>query len=411
MTYKSVEVQDIYLKMVDGYLVDKEKIQNGLVETGVSFLISEEAVRKYAKDYKLRVRKSEKIIDDYVKRFHLKIKRLFLEILTRITVKYKPFPSSNYPVENINFVISPGEYAAHYNVEENYKTIWVQLSVDMLPFKLSDIEYFITHELYHIVAQLHDLQDKQSERLLAFRKKLEKPISENKAIVQKRIEEYNEALDSKTEFLSQGVLRKIDYFFGDFAGTLWHWVVDGALCVIAIEIGDEKYIIGADIWDEKNISRCKYNLMILRDHVNKAKKEKNISKELSLNLLKVLQFIICFAYTPYFGVAYGVLSHSHKWAKDHPYSKLDKNSKSTKNIEKFRRVVKIYCDKDIAKRFLHFFDAFLSIWEASAIHNDPLDPNIKTQVHDMECQKKASYAYKVLNQEFQSVMEGLKKFE
>ena len=79
-------------------------------------------------------------------------------------------------------------------------------------------------------------------------------------------------------------------------------------------------------------------------------------------------------------------------------------------INDFKKIVITYCKSDVAEGFLRFYDRYLHIIEAQAIHNDPLNPNITQQIHNTEALSRGKEAYKALNREFNKLFLELKKY-
>ena len=70
-----------------------------------------------------------------------------------------------------------------------------------------------------------------------------------------------------------------------------------------------------------------------------------------------------------------------------------------------------YCDPEVAKGFLRFYDHYLDIIKAQAIHNNPNNPNIRQQIHNTGCIERSKIAFRTLNVEFYKLFKDLKKPE
>ena len=89
---------------------------------------------------------------------------------------------------------------------------------------------------------------------------------------------------------------QLNAFFGDWVNSFWNKVLDSALCTIAIELSDWKFIDINCENDGSQLIHLKHNLSVLKgeyDAFSKSKNEKNLS------FIRLLQFINCFAYFPF----------------------------------------------------------------------------------------------------------------
>lgn len=114
---------------------------------------------------------------------------------------------------------------------------------------------------------------------------------------------------------------------------------------------------------------------------------------------------------PIFSIAWGVLSQSRKWTSNHPYLKLRKDMAPSELIGAFKASVKSKCSREVSAYFLDFYEAYLDIVNAGAVHNNPLNPNIEKQIFDTECLKRASKAFKLLNRYFGRLLVEMRKHQ
>lgn len=428
MVFQKVTVINYQHQEEGGYLIeDNIYIKNGDETAKVSFFISNEAAEKYARkfiewdldqyiaqNYRLSDEDYKLIIHNYIRMHHKRIKSIFLRVIEKFAIYYKGFPSSISLVKEFKLLISSGPFQGTCIFLPDSGILWVFLEVNSLNLKPKVIEGTISHELYHIVAEVHELENEQSKLLLRWREKLNEPIKKNKKLVEKRIEEYVRFLEEfNLEFFSsEDIEESFLGFFGDWSATFWNKVIDSALCVIAIELEDKEYIQDSINRDEDSIKQLEYYLIELQGYKSHIEENATSRRDLFMSLIKLIEFIMCFVFMPYDGIAYGILGDNFRPRKKHKiitnFKKWIWRNESNKIIYKFKNSIKKYCEPDIVTGFLRFFDAYLEIIKAQAIHNDPLNPNVTKQIHDIIARKKASDAYKILNYEFNKLLMGIR---
>lgn len=193
---------------------------------------------------------------------------------------------------------------------------------------------------------------------------------------------------------------------------------DSALCVIAIELNDMDFLRYAVLRDGYHIDPLASKLRYLRDDLARIKGSDQFDdrqKRFFQDTAGVLQFIFCFQHMPYEGIAYFILGEDWRPKQKHRLmgnlKKYFTRNKSGQNVKRFRAIVEANCGEKVAGAFLRFYEAFLHIVKAQAIHNDPLDPDIKKQIFDTECLRRAKEAYKLLNREFKIVFEPITRMD
>ena len=217
--------------------------------------------------------------------------------------------------------------------------------------------------------------------------------------------------------ISGQLQQSVWYFYRYYSEKFWNLVDDSALCIIAMELEDTSFIFA---WIENDKSMVHSlgerleNLESLRRHI--IKNESNDErKKFLLEALKIMQFIDCFNGMPFFAIAYGILGEG--WKEKLKGNILRKmhikwhRNESSSNIYTFKALVKRYCDHEVERRFMRFYDLYIGIIKAQAIRNDPLDPNIQKQIHDTGAIERSKEAYSALNQEFSELFKKIRKIK
>jgi len=210
------------------------------------------------------------------------------------------------------------------------------------------------------------------------------------------------------------VKERVDSFYKYAQELFWSLIADSALNVIAIELGDVAHI-EIDIERDKNrvgdlIARLEY-ISAIEDKIMK-KGGDETKRNHQLGALKLLQFMECFKKMPFEAVAYAILGDNWMPKKKRHFIrnllKSFRRNKAQENIDNFKSIVNQYCHPEVAEGFLRFYEDYLDIVSAQAIHNNPMDPSITQQIHNTECLKRGRKAYATLNKEFYSLFSQLK---
>jgi hypothetical protein len=402
----------------EGYQVGKPfTVGNGEKKCAVTMYITSQALQFWNKNYlNLPGRDETILLYHFNEQYYHKYKKMLISVLKRFIKTYKGFPSSIHKTEVIDFSFYLGEHAAFVRMEEDYRKLVIALHIQ----NLKESEQHIIHEMYHVVSSCHEGEDKMTKLISRWHGKLLATITKNLTLVDQQAEQMLKYCEKEgisftlapnyREYLD----RQINDFYKHTGGRFWNIINDTALAIIAIELGDKEYL---DFCMDRDNTRVKSLFYLLEDHlriirhINDNKSLNRKESDLLKSYLHILHFMICFNYFPYESVAYHVLAHSRKWAKEHPYAKLDKDSRASKNISFYRDTVNKYCDKQVSEGILAFCDSYLHIVDAQAIHNDPIDPNITQQIYNTECLNRGKEAYKTLNREFLKLFNELKKFQ
>jgi len=315
--------------------------------------------------------------------------KILKRVIRKVARKYGAFPSSTHPSKNFIFILDYGNFRGWASNSKDYSTITVCL--DIKHARPHPAYEAITHELLHIVSSFHHLESDMDKYLQRYRKNLQLPIEKNQKEVELALEEF-----SKTVFNPQ--FKDIDFnyqlnaFFGDWVNSFWNKVLDSALCTIAIELSDWKFIDINCENDGSQLIHLKHNLSVLKgeyDAFSKSKNEKNLS------FIRLLQFINCFAYFPFMSLSYALLGRN-----GFPKKSWHLPNKANHVINKFVSIVEEFSDPDVFRSFMVFFESYKEILRKGAIHIDPTNRDLTQQIHNSNTIKHASETYKTLNREF-----------
>lgn len=406
-----------------GYLLGNPfDIPNGNIHCKITICITTHALEYwYKKNYQNVPIDTEFALNEFSIKYIQNFRNLLIIALRMLIQHYKGFPSSIHLTEDLWLCFDVGNYlGSSEHISGDFKTVLISYNVDSLTRPQNHILGTIKHELLHIVAELHEGENNTVELIDKWHDKLNMAIEENKQTVTKGV-------DALLVYLKQESLGhrevtdlrvdSIESFYQYTQKEFWNMIADSALCVIAIELDDIEYI-KACVEEERNL---------FFDFIKELSKIKNImwhineneiyekKKSFFLALLKLLQFIICFENMPYQAIAYAILGDNWRpRMKKHFISNFLKSwyrNQSNKNIDVFKAIVKKYCVPQVAEGFLRFYDRYLDVVKAQAIHNDPLNPNITQQIHNTECLRRGKRAYIILNIEFRKLFKELKKYE
>jgi len=240
------------------------------------------------------------------------------------------------------------------------------------------------HEMLHKIAILHHGEMVAFEKLKAVNKRLQKDIETTYRDTMKLFHEIPHTSSRYRKWLKDIINKAFVVGITDFQGR----VSDAAIGIIAIELGQEDLAIHAAKDERIGVRRFRRGLTSLDRQFFMARMGNPFYEKVK----EIMMYILCYVMMPYECVAYAQLSESKKWKKEHPYAKL-KNPLPHNVISEFMRNVETECPEIVRTPFLRFYDSFLEIIDAGAIHNDPLDPNIKKQIYDTECIRRARKAH------------------
>lgn len=412
-----------YLGLEKGYeLGSPLNIPNGDINCEIKFYITSHALEHWSKK---NLKSFEQATDVALTKFSeqnlKKFQRLLLIVLGKLIQHYKGFPSPIHLTEKLWFCFDKGYYPASCkNWSGDFKIIRICFNVDYLKESKSWITKTIKHELLHRISELHEGQDNTIRIISKWQDKLKEVIHENIIIVDKGV---NELLDyysknlSKPKLTPERIEEIIKFFYKFSTKRFWNTISDSALCVIAIELDDMKFIAACIKRDKLGfyaLETILKNIDLTMVHIIKNEPDER-RRNFLLAALKLLQFMTCFSCMPFEAIAYGILGDGWRpRMKKHFARNLWKSwhkNKAAKNIDNFKKIVRETCSSEVASRFLRFYDSYLDIIKAQAIHNDPLNPNITQQIHNTECLRRGKKAYVILNNEFGKLFKELKKYE
>lgn len=397
-------------------------IPNGDVNCRIIFCITARSLEYWYKKYYPKLSLDiEFALTELIRSWVGRYQKLLLNVLAGLIRQYRGFPSSIHKAEELYFCFDKLSLARASVLDFRYfKIIRISYDVDHLNEQEAIITNVIKHELFHIVSQMHEGEERTTQRISKFQDKLAKAIEQNKRTVDEGVKailfycgqmyKYNKSPAKEFEHL---ILSFYEYSKKNF----WNLISDSALCVIAIELDDIEYI-RVDIKRDQNrivnlTGWLRYIINIWKHIMKKESDERK--RNFSLSTLKLLQFILCFNDMPYNAIAYAILGDDWRPKKKRHFVrnflKYFHRNKAQQNIDDFESVVKKYCHSEVAEGFLRFYDDYLHIIDAQAIHNYPLDPNITQQIHNTECLKRGIRAYATLNREFYKLFRELKSYE
>jgi hypothetical protein len=296
-------------------------------------------------------------------------------------------------------------FYANISDRNNYEYIDIELQVPGVFVEDRYIAHLLTHELLHPISQYHEKANEQFKLIQRWNRHLDRAIEKNRKLLESGLKEIRIRLPQVgVENFDNKIKEKIQRFYRRGVRIFWNHVDDTALGIIAIELGLNQYIEVCNVGDRTLLNRLDSELgyidEYLREHMLPYENFSVNYKGFVNAILKLLQFITCYEFMPYHGIAWGVLSHSQEWASHHPYARLKDNNTSYQIIVEFEAIVRKECDPEVAEHFLEFYHAYLDIVRAGAIRNNPLDPNIKKEIYDTGCLKNASRAYRLLQKGF-----------
>jgi len=341
--------------------------------------------------------------------------------LDKLIQRFEGFPSKTNLTKKLLFCFDAFDSIASWKpLDKDYKAIGLWYNVNYLGISLSNIGSNIKHELFHMISEAHHGESNIRELIDKLQSELEKSINETKQIIDNGIYElltYCEKNSLQHKLVPEKVIASVDIFYRVYSQMFWNIINDSALGVIAIELDDMEQIK----FDVEKERKKIYNLKSKLKNINAIMTYtiKNEFDERKRNFLlyslELLQFMTCFQHMPYESIAYGILGDDWRpRMRRHFARNLLKSwhkNRSSENIDDFKKIVITYCKSDVAEGFLRFYDRYLHIIEAQAIHNDPLNPNITQQIHNTEALSRGKEAYKALNREFNKLFLELKKYE
>lgn len=420
MDFRMIKVSG-YLGEDAGYkLGDSFIIHNGDIDCEVTFFITDDALSYWSAKNLKGGNNDVKLAQFYEQNFK-KFKRILSAILDKLIQHFEGFPSKKNLAEKLEFCFDEFKVIASWKpIDKDYKAIGLWYNVDGLKTSLPNIVSNVKHELFHVISEVHHGESNTRKRIIPLQAKLEKSIDKNRQTVDNGIQQllvYCNQNRLEHKFNLEKILSSVGIFYVAYTDMFWNFINDSALGVIAIEIDDIGHIKFDVEKERRNIFKLTSKLKKINDlMVHTIKNEFDERKRnFLLHTLELLQFMTCFQYMPYESVAYGILGDDWRpKMKRHFARNMWKSwhkNKSNKNIEDFKKIVMTYCKSDVAEGFLRFYDSYLHIIKAQAIHNDPLNPNITQQIHNTECLTRGKEAYKSLNMEFYKLFKELKKYE
>ncbi len=333
---------------------------------------------------------------------------IILDVLGRLIQRYGGFPITSALTKEVYYLFDNGlGVTASIGSDE---TGILYLTFNDSVYKTSDaIRNVLVHELYHIINEVHYKQQEIYVLIEQWNKRLRKSVEANKKELQVDVEDLVNYIQSNSDVYLEGeAYSKINGFYKRAAQHFWNYVMDTSLGIIAIELDDKQYIDHMAESDKVRITEFESQTETLNRFKEIVNLKNPLKKKFYLSLLEILQFMTCFTQMPIFSIAWGVLSQSKKWKSTHPYYQLKDDATPSELIEAFKLSVKSKCSKETSTYFLDFYESYLDIVKAGAIHNNPLNPDIEKQIFDTECLKLASKSFKLLNKNFNRLLVELR---
>ena len=403
----------------EGYeLGESFNIRNGDVLCEITFCITPDAIKNWSNlNLKSPNQPIEILLAEFNKQNFEKYKAFLLRALNGFIEHYGGFPLQTILTRKLWFCFDEGGHSAISMRSEDFKEVGISFNInDISQMTPSQIVGTIKHELLHIVSKAHQGEMNTIRGINVLHNQFRKHNDETKIKIDAGVNEllaYCKENSTLSQHFSGHIKNKIDLTYEYFTNIFWNLISDSALCVIAIEMDDMEYIKTSVETDSYRINDLPYqldqNTVVIKHAAENVLDEQR--KFFLLTTLKSLQFIICLDSMPYHAIAYGILGDDWRPKKKISFGNLLKirhKNGANKNIENFKGIVLKHCDPDVAAGFLKFYDDFLDIIKAQAIHNDPLNPNIIQQIHNTECLRRGKKAYRTLIAEFNKLSKELK---
>lgn len=365
----------------------------------------------------------EEELAKFSKKYYEEYKEFLTDIFSFLIRKYKGFPSATNLTKRVWFIFDISNfYQAMVDWSPDYEIIQIKFSVNSFNIPKSHRINTLLHELLHIISEVHHGEDRIRHIIDRYNDKLENAIKRNEKVFRNGLYDLIGNLSNyvpsnfnnpnREEFFADLLRDYVNKFFTSTKSIFWNFIADAALCVIAIELDNFDFIKYAVSRDSIRIGELRDSLISikeLRDRIS-SKENNEKRKEYLLQILKLIQFMTCTLKMPVEGIAYGVLGEGWRpvekehslvgvlkfWSKGKSWHR----NKSNKNVDTFKSIVTEYCDPDVSEGFLRFFQSYMDVVSAQAIHNDPLNPDITKQIFDTECLKRGKRVYRVFNQEY-----------
>jgi hypothetical protein len=445
----------------EGFLIEEDvPVKNGDIEAKVSFYITRMAIISYFHNFLIKADTIEEVISDYIERHQPRIKNIFLTAIEKLSTPYRGSSSTLQNISDFRLLVYVGTGAGYCGFSGFELPLWIGIGEMAVKNHINWnglVAHVLSHELYHVAADIHDEQGKQTKSLQKRRNRLEVAIKRNRIQIKRGIEAYLKVFEKSNskqprmkirDIVASGYasrtssddfvyglthvetrqniefieLRELQIFlhkfFGEWPGSFCNRINDSALCVIALTIQDKEFINGATNIDKFLVSDSHQNFQYIKEHLEYIEYNAGSKKDFFLHLMKLLQFITCFCYMPYLSVAYGVLGEDIKPVKKiHIIRRLRRRyerkrpNQSNEVINQFKDTVNEYCEPDVASGFLRFFESYLDAVKTMSIYIDPCNPDIIKEIHDRNCRKKASQTFKILNREFNLLLSEFKKYK
>jgi hypothetical protein len=410
-----------YLGKDAGYkLGDSFIIHNGDIDCEITFYIMDDALG-YWSAKNLKGGNTDVALTKFYEQNFEKFKKILSAILGKLIQHFEGFPSKTNLAEKLVFCFDEfNDIASWKPLGKDYKAIGLWYNVNSLKISLSNIVSNVKHELFHVISEVHHGESNTRKRITPLQAKLEESIDKTRQTVDNGIQQllvYCSQNRLEHKFNLEKILSSVGIFYVAYTDMFWNFINDSALGVIAIEIDDMEHIKFDVEKERRNLFKLTSKLKKINDLMAHTIKNEIDEKKRNflLHTLELLQFMTCFQYMPYEAIAYGILGDDWRpKMKRHFARNLWKSwhkNKSSKNIEDFKKTVITYCKSDVAEGFLRFYDSYLHIIGAQAIHNNPLNPNITQQIHNTECLERGENAYRMLHEEFNKLFRELKKYE
>lgn len=336
---------------------------------------------------------------------------IILDLLVKLIVRFGGFPIISELAKDIYYLFD-NSLAVTASIGRDKAGI-IYLTINNSEFATPDaIRNVLVHELYHLINEYHYKQNEIYVLIEQWNQKLKKHSEANERELLGNTDILVNFIQANSDIYLEGqAYSKVKRFYKTAAQVFWNYVMDTSLGIVAIELDDKQYIDHMAESDRRRINDFDSQTDIL----NRCRKiidyKKPIEKQFYLSMLEILQFMTCYINMPVFSIAWGVLSQSRKWESKHPYFKLRNDMAPSELIDVFKASVKSKCSREVSAYFLDFYEAYLDIVNAGAVHNNPLNPNIEKQIFDTECLKRASKAFKLLNRYFSRLLVEMRKHQ
>ncbi len=260
----------------------------------------------------------------------------------------------------------------------------------------------IRHELYHIIADVHEGEEEQAEALKKWESAISEKLISNKEYITKHILEFEKEV--KLGFDLQSVT-ELEVFWGQETRVFWNTIIDTALQFIALNYSDIKYISSHVRY--LNHYKLRHPIKKIRREIKKLKSDKKLDenkKKIYIRLLIVLEYISAYMCMPYEKLPCAISKH---YLFKEKHKKVQERAKN--DIKKFEKHIENNLEPDAQEAFFKVWAQYKIVVSKMDVIVDSLNPQIREKVHNAQSMNEAKECYKTLNREFYGLFKKVKE--